>query len=109
MCIVACPPPGSGTNTEPVPQTLTCSPTGTVYTYECSHCYFLPADDLVTTCQNNGRWSLPPPTCEEGMYLAVIKIGLSLLYTVILCISQFTFFIFKNTTFLYKLKNTQKY
>ena len=76
LCIVACPPPESGTETEPVPQSLNCSAIGTVYTYECSDCYFLTG--LNTTCQSFGNWSLAPPTCEEGTHLAVIIMGISL-------------------------------
>ena len=73
LCIVACPPPENGTNTEAVPQSLNCSAIGTIYTYNCSDSYYLPADDLDTTCQSTGNWSLSPPKCLKSMYLAEIK------------------------------------
>ena len=68
LCIVACPIPGSGINTEPVPSSLNNSVIGTNYTYECLDCKYLPPADLFTECQSNGTWSLSPPTCELSMY-----------------------------------------
>ena len=82
FCVVVCPVPDIGTNTKPVPQSLNNSLAGTTYTYECLDCY-VPPENLVTICQSSGRWSLPPPKCEESMYLDVIKTVY--VYTVILC------------------------
>ena len=76
FCVVACPAPEIGTNIKPVPQSLNCSAIGTIYTYECLDCY-VPLADLLTICLSNGSWSLPPPTCVKGMYLAVINLGIS--------------------------------
>ena len=76
LCVVVCPVPGSGTNTKPVPSILNNSATETTYTYECLDCYN-PLADVLTTCLSNGSWSLPPPACVKGMYLAVINLGIN--------------------------------
>ena len=101
LCIVACPIPESGINTEPVPPSLNNSSAGTIYTYECSDCKYLPPADLFTICQSTGRWSLPPPTCEESMYLDVNKMGISLC----MCMNIQLYFVIDSLLCLISQKN----
>lgn len=58
---VECPRPEDGVNTVLVPVNLT-GRFEDEYTYTCIG-NFLPAPDMKAICQENGEWSLAPPTC----------------------------------------------